>query len=333
MKKRTLFILVAILLSTITLLGGCSSKQETSKQETAPKYPTKPIELVVHTNPGDGVNLFAMTLAEVLTTEKIVPQPVNVVIKAGGSGANAMAYVNTKEGDPYYLVTCQPSTITTPIRNKLDITYKNFTPIASVIAEDYVVVVRKDSPYQTFRDLIEDAKKNPKKVKQGSGVLGANDTVISKLIEEKAGVEFNLVPFKEGGQMVVALLSGDVDFISANPSEILEQVRAGKMRVLASASEQRLSAFPDVPTMKELGIDVVFKGHRGIMAPKGISQEVVKYWEEAILKATKTEKWKKYLNDNIVSDFYLTSEELSKYWDELNNMYKEIYTRMGVISN
>jgi len=324
--KKNLLVLLLCLSLVIVFAAGC---QQTTPAAKKVDYPTKPVELVVHTNPGDGVYLFAQTLSEMLT-EKFTPQRVNVVIKSGGSGANAMQYLKTKAGDPYTLCTTQPSTITTPLRNELDVNYKDFTPIASVISEDYVVVVRQDSPFKTFQELLDYAKANPKKVSQGSGVLGANDTVISKLIEKAGGVEFNLIPFKDGGLMMVALLAGDVDFISANPSEILEQIKAKKIRPLAIASDKRLPALPDVPTMKEIGINVDFKGFRGIMAPANTDPEIVALLEKSIYEVTQTEKWKKYLEENAVSDSYMDSKQLAQYWKDLEKMYTEIYTNMGV---
>lgn len=323
--KKNVFVLILCLSLIIVFTAGCQQNKPASID-----YPTKPVEVVVHTNPGDGVHLFAQTLSEVLS--EITPQRFNLSIKSGGSGANAMAYLKTKTGDPYVLATTQPSTITTPIRNKLDVSYKDFTPIASVIAEDYVIAVRNDSPFKTFQELLDYAKDNPKKVSQGSGVLGANDTVISKLIEKAAGVEFNLIPFKDGGLMMVALLAGDVDFISANPSEILEQIRANKIRPLAIASDKRLPALPDVPTMRENNIDIVFKGFRGIMAASKIEPQIIEYLEKTIYEATQTEKWQKYLEENAVSEYYLNSKQLAQYWEELQKMYIEIYTEMGVLN-
>jgi putative tricarboxylic transport membrane protein len=327
MKKKLLVFVLCLSLS-VMFAAGCSKPAEPAAKTF--HYPDKPIELVVHTNPGDGVYLFAQTLSDLLS--KKLPERMSVVIKSGGSGANAMQYLKTKSGDNYVLCTTQPSTITTPLKNKLDVSYKDFTPIASVITEDYVIVVRQDSPFKTFRELLDYAKANPGKVKQGSGVLGANDTVISSLIEKAAGVDLNLVPFKDGGLMMVGLLSGDVDFISANPSEILEQIRAGKIRPLAIASDQRLPALADVPTMKEsAGLDIVFKGFRGIMGPSGMDPEVVAFLEKAIKEVTETEEWKKYLLDNAVSGAYQDSEQLAQTWEELQTMYVQIYTEMGLL--
>lgn len=329
MNKKLLALVLCLLLMVVFAVGCSSNTPAKPAGGDDFKYPTEPVEMVVHTNPGDGVYLFMQTLADMLSKDS--DQRFNIVIKSGGSGANAMQYLKTKDGNNHVLCSTQPSTITTPLKNNLDIGYKDFTPVASVIAEDYVVVVRQDSPYKTFQDLLDDAKANPDKVTQGSGVLGANDTIISAMIEDAAGIELNLVPFKDGGLMMVALLAGDVDFISANPSEILEQIKAGKIRPLTIAAEERLPALPDVPTMKEFGLDIVFQGFRGVMGPANMDPKVVKYLEEKIYEVSQTDEWKKYLLDNAVSSVYMNSQELAQYWEKLQKMYTEMYTEMGVL--
>lgn len=327
--NKKLIALVLCLSLMVVFAVGCSSAPAEPAGGDDFKYPTESVEMVVHTNPGDGVYLFMQTLADELSKDS--DERFNIVIKSGGSGANAMQYLKTKEGNNHVLCSTQPSTITTPLKNNLDIkAYEDFTPVAGVIAEDYVVVVRQDSPYKTFQDLIDDAKANPGKVTQGSGVLGANDTVISAIIEETAGIDLNLVPFKDGGLMMVGLLAGDVDFISANPSEILEQIKAGKIRPLAIAAEERLAALPDVPTMKEFNLDIVFQGFRGIMGPKGMDPKVVEYLEGKIQEVIKTDGWQKYLLDNAVSDVYKSSSELEQHWKNLDQMYIKMYKDMGL---
>ncbi|MFZ5633540.1 MAG: tripartite tricarboxylate transporter substrate binding protein [Bacillota bacterium] len=331
MKGKMRFIVIFGILSILAAaLSGCGGKDQ-EKSSGKSSYPSKPVEFVVHTNPGDGVDLFIRTAADIINKEKLSSQPVNVVNKVGGSGAVAMGYVSGKEGDNHILITSQPSTLTTPLRNNLGVGYKDFTPVCRVIAEESVVAVRADSPYKSMSDLIAAAKKAPKSISHGTGVLGAADTVLDFLISKATGAQFNIVSFKGGGENIVALLGGNVDFVSVNPSEVIGQVEAGKVRLIGIASEKRLPKLPDVPTLKEQGIDVVFQSFRAVSGPKGMSPEAVKYWEDVFKKVTQTEAWKKYLNDNMISDVYCGSQEFGKYLDEQDKMYKEVLTEMGVL--
>lgn len=328
-KKKSVLSLFVCLMLSVTVFAGCSKDKGNDAEKSELDYPKRDVEVVVNTDPGDGVFMFAQALADELTKSEDVN--FTVVSKTGGSGANQMSYVATKKGDPYYISTCQPSTITTPIKNDLELTYKDFTPICSVIAEPYVYVVNADSPFKTFEELIDYAKEHPEELIQGTGVYGANDTVLSTLVQNKTGAKFNIVPFSDGGQMLIAVLSGDADFISANPSEILDQIEAGKLRPLAVASEERLENMPDVPTLKEMDIDVVFQGYRGIMAAGDIDAEIVEYLEQAIKKASETDSFKKYMEENCIQYVWMSTEELAAYWEELNTMYNEIYEQMGLL--
>lgn len=341
LRSKSIFLgLIALLLLLVAV--GCQSQkapapanQEKKEAPTSsPKaeiFPTKPLEFVVHTNPGDGADIFMRTLADALQKEGIIKQPINVVNKVGGSGAVMMGYIAAKAGDPHYLMPAQVSLLTTPMRNNLGVTYKDFTPVALLVTDEMVIVVRNESPFKNMRDLIEAAKKQEKAVSQGGGVFGGSDSILGYLIEKAMGVKFNFITFKGGGEAVVALLGGNCDFIAMNPSEVLGQVEAKKMRLLAVAGDKRLDIFPDVPTLKEQGIDVVFQSFRGVAAPKDIPKEALASLEEAMKKACETESWKKYVKDNALANNYKNSADFSRYLDEQNAMYERVYKEMGVL--
>ena len=329
MKARNRVVIVlAGIMSLALVLSGCGGAKDQGKKDT---YPDKPVEFVVHTNPGDGVETFIRTAGDTMNKEKMVGQPINIINKVGGSGAAAMSYVADKKSDQYTLITAQPSTLTTPLRNNLKVSYKNFTPICNMIAEESVVAVRTESPFKSMSDLIEAAKKSPKSVSHGVEVLGSADTILDYMIAKKTGVQFNMISFKGGSENMIALLGGNVDFITVNPSEAVGQVQAGKVRLLGVASNKRMAKLPDVPTLKEQGIDVVFQSFRGVNGTAEMKPETVKYWEDAFKKVTQAPAWKKYLEDNYITDTYMNSADFSKYLAEQEVMYKEILTEMGVI--
>ena len=322
MKKLTWIGVLILAIGALASLVGCGQSQA---------YPNKQIEFVVHTDPGDAVYIFADNAARILTSQKIVPQPINVVTKSGGSSAAAYSYVNGKKGDHYYLLTCQPSAITTPINQGLDITWKNFTPIASMIADENVVSVKSDSPYKSIKDLVEKAKKSPKSVNVGGTTFGAADSIVLHLIEKNGGCEFNYVAFKSAGESVVALLGGNVDAISCNPSEVIGQVQAGTVRVLAVASEKRSPFLPNVPTMKEEGLNFTFNSFRGVVAPGGISADVAKYWETAFTKLKDEQAWKDSLKANNTIEFYMNSADFKAYLEEQEKFYRQTLDEMGLL--
>ncbi|MFZ5648583.1 MAG: tripartite tricarboxylate transporter substrate binding protein [Bacillota bacterium] len=319
--------IMVLLLVLVTV--GCQS-QQSAPAGGGKEFPSKPMEFVAHTNPGDGADIFMRTLADTMTKNGIVKQPINVVNKVGGSGSVMLGYLQAKAGDPHYLMPAQVSLLTTPIRNNLGVTYKDFTPVALMVTDEMVIAVREDSPYKNMKDLIDAAKKQAKSVKQGGGVFGGSDSILGYLIEKTTGVKFNFITFKGGGEAIVALLGGNADFLAMNPSEVLGQVEAKKVRIIAVASDKRLESMPDVPTLKEQGIDVVFQSFRGVAAPKDLPKEALTSLEQAVKKATETESWKKYVKDNVLTPNYKNSAEFATYLDKQNELYTNVIKEMGL---
>ncbi len=323
MGKLTILSILALALGSLAALTGCGGQSQA--------FPNKSIEFVVHTDPGDAVYIFADNASRILTSQKIVSQQMNVVTKSGGSSAAAYSYVNGKKGDPYFLLSSQPSAVTTPINQGLDITWKNFTPIASLMADENVVAVKADSPYKSIKDLVAKAKEAPKKVNVGGATFGAADSIVLHLLGKAGGCEFNYVAFKSAGESVVALLGGNVDAISCNPSEVVGQVQAGTTRVLAVASEKRSPFLPDVPTMKEEGLNFTFNSFRGVMAPGGITEDVVKFWDDAFAKLKDQQAWKDALKTNNNVEFYKNSKDFKTYLEEQEAFYRTTLDEMGLL--
>lgn len=297
----------------------------------SPAYPTKQVEFIVHTNPGDSVHIFASTLGRILNAKKIVQQPIVVVTKPGGASAAAYAFVAQKEGNPYYLLATQPSALTTPMIQNLKITWRQFTPVANVYAEENAIVVKKDSKIKDMKDLIAEARKGEKAVSMGGGIFGAGDSIITYLLEKEYKVKFNFVSFKGAGESLVALLGGNIDALSCNPSEAIGQVQAGTVRVLGVATEKRSPFLPDVPTFREQGSSIgIIISFRGIVMPGGVSDDVVNFWNDAIRKLRETQEWKDALKQITVIDHYIESKRFKNFLEEKEKFYQSILTEMGL---
>jgi putative tricarboxylic transport membrane protein len=326
MFTNSRFVVIGILISVGMILAG-----STGVAAAAAAYPTKQIEFVVHTNPGDSVHIFASAVAQLLNAKKIVTQPIVVVTKAGGSSAVAYAFTAQKKGDPYFLQACQPSALTTPIIQNLNVTWRQFTPVANVYAEENILVVKKDSKIRDLKDMIAAAKKAEKAVSIGGGVFGAGDSMVTYLLEKEYKVKFNFVSFRGAGESMVALLGGNIDVLSCNPSEAIGQVQAGTVRVLGVTSEKRSPFLPDVPTLIEQGstLGMIFS-FRGILMPGGVSAEVVKYWNDAIKKMRETKEWKDILLKSTCIDDYLDNKKFAAFLEEKEKFYQSFLTEMGL---
>jgi putative tricarboxylic transport membrane protein len=304
----------------------------TAAATAAPTWtPTKASELVVQAAAGGGSDIFARKIADVLTKEKIVSQPINVVNKPGGSGAVAYSYVKQKQGDPHFLATVTLSYLTTPLQSNAGYSYTELTNLVTLAVDDFVAVVKDDAPYKDLKELVAAAKsKGPKQIKVGGTQVGSSDSIIPALIEQAAGVQFNYITFTSGGEVNAALLGGTVDFAIANPAEALSLVQGKKLRAIASFSPQRLKGW-DVGTAKEQGIDVTWEQFRGIVAPGGLKDAEQKYWTDALVQMTKSSDWQKYLDDNTLRPLVKTGADVKKYLDDQTASLKIVLTKLGVI--
>jgi len=321
--KKLWLVLLILSLGIHLLMPGDSQAQ---------KFLTKPIEFVCHAGVGGGSDLMARMIQTIIEKEKLCPQPVAVVNRSGGGGAIAFAYVAGKRGDPHFWLTATTSFLTTPLLGKSKYNYRDFTPLVNLAYDDFFVTVRADSSYKTMKDLIEDAKKRPGDLRTGGTYAPGTDAITSHLIEKAAGVRFNSIPFKSGGEAMIALLGGHLDMFYPNPGEALAQVEAKKVRILAVASEKRLAAAPNIPTLKELGINAAFQQVRSIAAPKDLPPEAVRYYEELFRKLADSKLWKeKYIQENMLTWDYKNSAETLKIWESNNESCARVMKEMGVI--
>lgn len=260
----------------------------------ADDYPSQPIEIFVHSGPGSGVDVLARTVANLLASDGLIEQPITVQNKTGGGGANAIVYATRQAGNPYSLWVMANNFVTTKERG---LPPADFTPVALLESEYQVLAVRSDTAFNSVRDLVDAAKKAPGEVALGMGAYANPDHQATYQLAQHAGVEFNYVLLQSGSQSVTALLAGDIDFTFGDYVELEGHLKAGTVRVLGVAAPERLSFMPDVPTLKEQGFDVEQKTVRGIALPTGVSADVVAFWEDRLERMTKTEAWRKYIDN------------------------------------
>jgi putative tricarboxylic transport membrane protein len=295
-------------------------------------FPEKPIEFTVPFAAGGGSDIMARTIAAIIEKEKILPQPLVVVNRAGASGVLGYMHVGQKTGDPYALTTATNSFVIQPLLGKMKLDYREYTLIAGLALDEFVLVVPANSPHRTVRDLIEAARRAPKNVKVGGSSAPSIDSIITHLVEKATGTQFNFIAFKSGGEVMTNLLGSHIDVASANPGEALTQIQAKKARVLAAASAKRLASLPDVPTLRESGIDVVATQWRGVAAPKGLPKEAEGVLVSAFKRLSDSKIWQEtYLKENNLTPQYMAPEEFRRYLDDDTQKTRQILTEMGLI--
>ncbi len=295
------------------------------------KFPEKPVTLIVHAGAGGGSDIFARMLASGFQADMLLPQPVIVENKPGGSGAIAFAYVAGKKKDPYFMLTAVVSLLTTPLMGKMPITYKNFTPLANLAFDEYVIIAKSDSKYRSMKEIVAAARENPRKVIVGGAQMGSADSICNYLIEKEAGVKLNYIVFNSGGEVNAALLGGHVDIAISNPGEAVELIKSGKVKALGTFSEKRLEAAPNIPTLREQGINATYVVNRGLVGPADIPADARRTLQEALHKYYESDSFKKYAKDNMITAAWMDGEKYGKWMDGENIRYTEILRAMNLI--
>lgn len=297
----------------------------------AQSFPSRPIEFVVHVNPGGGTDVFARLIMEILAREKIITQPMLVATRTGGAGSVAFNHVKSKRGDPHTVLTIATgSFLTATARPDLDLGMEHFTPLAFFARDPQGVMVPADSKYRNFKDLIDDAKRQPEAITCAvTSALGTGRQTLWH-IERETGTKFKFVTFKAGSEAVLSVLGGHVPFSTENVSEAWAHIEAKKMRVLAVTTEKRMPALPDVPTLIELGHKVQIGTGRGFGMPAGVPKEAAAFMESALEKAHRSPIWRDYALKNMYEDRWMGSAEFAKYLAEQRSVQMEFVQSLGL---
>ena len=293
--------------------------------------PTKPIQMIAAAAPGGGSDIMARTIAQIVASEKLSPQPMVVQNIPGGGSAIGTTQVSRMKGDTHALLVFNPASVAgLLVAGKGAATIRDLTMIAQLALDEQLIVVKSDSRFKSIKDIVAEAKTK----ENALSIAGADqaDRVCSRLFEKAAGVKMRFVQFNSGGEAITALLGGHVDMIWANPPEFVSQYEAKMVRPIAVAQETRIQAFKDVPNFRENGLDVVFKFYRGVVAPPELPADVVAYYESMMKKLNDTKAWKEnYLAKYILSPGWQGSQEFTKTIADSEVVFEETLKGLGLI--
>ncbi len=294
--------------------------------------PSRPIEIVVHSAPGGGSDVFARAIIEMVEKEKLLPQPMRVVNKTAGASLQAMAYLVEKKGDDHTIGIFTNTWVATPLTSRdAKYTVRDLTPIVRLVLEPTIAVVKADSPYKSMNDFVEAAKKSPGSLKQAGGSVTAIESLTGLLLQSATGAKWTFISTPAVKDRVSNLLAGNVQIIIPQPQDVNEHIIAGRVRPIAALTEKRLTVLPNVPTIKEQGINIpIIANARGVLAPPGVSKEIVGYWEDFFARLTKTPSWKQYVEENQVEDVFLKSGDLAPFLEEQTQLMRSVLRQAGV---
>lgn len=291
-------------------------------------YPDKPINILCWSKAGSSVDLYARLLAKLST--KSLGQPLVVTTKAGGGGVVAVNALLSEPADGYTLLAVT-RTLTTKF-GEPGVTFKatDLQPVVRSELDPIVFMVPGSSPFKNINDLIKFAKANPMKLKVAGAFAIGLHRVAWEGFAEHEGIKATWVPYEGSAPVVASVAGGHVDAAAINPGVARAQVKAGKIRILAAASDQPLRDFPNVPTLKKLGINYTAYQWRGIMVKAGTPKAVVDKLAAAFHKAEETKEWKDFLAKESQMDGFEGPVAFAKTYNEAVQQMAEVKKSLGL---
>lgn len=300
MKRKSLVFLVCVVLATVFSFNFALAEE----------YPKKAINFLIPFGAGGSADIMGRALAN--GTEKYLGQPIVPVNRPGAGGGIMYSALKASRPDGYTVGWNSTSVLTSTNIGNVPFKYTAFEYVCRIGYTAMPIAVKADAPWKTFKDLVAYAKKNPGKIKIGNAGTGSGTHLVAVLIEKEIGIQIIHVPLG-GKRRVPSLLGGEVEAICVPLPEVAPQVQAGQARILVMPTEQRDAAYPDVPTLKELGYPIVIELFRGISVPKGTSDQIVKKLEGAFEKGAASEGFKKIAKQKGFKISYMGQAEFAKY--------------------
>jgi tripartite-type tricarboxylate transporter receptor subunit TctC len=291
-------------------------------------YPTKPVNVVVTFAPGGTLDVSARILAA--KAEKFLGQPMIISNVGGGGGSVALGQVAKKAADGYTITACTSTgLIRIPQLRGVPYEPSDFIPIMHYAAVESGVVVKTDSPYKTFKDLIEYARKNPGKVNYATSGAGSPMHMAMEFVADKEKIQWVHVPYAGGAPGLAAVLGGHVTAMS-DSTEWLPHVKEGSLRLLVTHGEKRMKSFPNVPTLRDLGYDFINETVFMFAAPKGTPAAAVSKLAESLHKGMDDPEFIKTIAAIEFAVAYRDSADTKKYLDDAYNRFGEMIKKLGI---
>ncbi|MGA9749743.1 MAG: tripartite tricarboxylate transporter substrate-binding protein [Nocardioides sp.] len=306
--------------------GGGSASEEA--------FPSKTVDIMVPAAAGGGWDSTARAMQQVIETDDVITEPVEVFNVEGGGGATGLSQLQKDKGDPHALMVTGLVMIGALEQANSPVSFEDVTPIATLTSEAEAFVVPADSEFESIEDVVAAYEQDPSSVTFGGGSAGGSDQLVVAELLKEAGAqpsEMKYVGYSGGGEAIAGILSGDVAVGVSGVSEFEEQIEAGDMRLLAiSTAETQEVAGEDAPTLADAGYDIDFSNWRALVAAPGISDEAKAQVTETVDAMHETQGWKDALETNGWADFYKTGDEAQEYIDGEVERVAALYEDLGL---
>jgi tripartite-type tricarboxylate transporter receptor subunit TctC len=304
--------------------------------------PNKTVEFIVPAGSGGGADQMARLIQSIVAKHNLMKQPMVVVNKGGGAGAEGFLDVKGAKGDPHKIVITLSNLFTTPLATGVPFSWKDLTPVEMMALDQFVLWVNSETPYKSAKEYITAVKAGgPNKFKMGGTGSKQEDQIITVNIEKQTGTKFTYIPFKGGGEVAVQLVGKHIDSTVNNPIEAVAQWRAGSLRPLCVFDAQRMPykekvtkdmSWNDIPTCKESGLDVEYLMLRGIFMPGGVTPDQVKYYVEVLDKVRQTPEWKKFIDEGAYNTTTMTGKPYADWVTKNEQLHQSLMKEAGFLA-
>ncbi|CAH1694857.1 Putative tricarboxylic transport TctC [Hyphomicrobiales bacterium] len=303
--------------------------------------PTKPVEFLVPFAAGGASDQMVRVIQGIIQKHKLSPQPIVVVNKPAAAGGEAMLDLQGSTGDANKLMPGWSGIYLIPLTTKLKVSWRDFTPVALLAQDAFLLWVNEKSPYKTPADFIAAAKNAKPALKIGGAGSKREDQMLAIAMEQSAGVKLNYVPYSGGGAASTQLAGGHIEANVNNPAEDIANWRGGLTRPLCVFSSTRLPyntkvtanlSWADIPTCPEMGLDVTYQMMRGIFLPKDVTPEQVAFYTDMLRKVSESQEWKDYMTQNALVPDFRSGAEFLEFLQADDQKHKELVTKAGFLT-
>lgn len=305
--------------------------------------PSKPIEFVVPAGTGGGADQMARFIQGVVAKNKLSPQPIIVVNKSGGAGAEGFLDVKGDKGNPHKIIITLSNLFTTPLATGVPFSWRDLTPVSMMALDQFVLWVHADTPYKTTADYVAAIKAAPDKTfKMGGTGSKQEDQIITVLLEKSIGKKMIYIPLKGGGDVAVQLVGKHIDSTVNNPIEADNHWRSGALRPLCVFDKERLpyknkitatQAWSDVPTCESAGLPVDYLMLRGIFMTPGATEDQVKYYQDLLQKVRALPEWKAFMEEGAFKQTNLSGKEFLDWLSKSEQQHRDLMKEAGFLAN
>ena len=324
----------------VFLAGGLWAVFGTHAQ--AAWVPSKPIELIVPAGTGGGADQMARFIQGVAAKHGLIGQPIIVINKSGGAGAEGFLDVKADKANPHKLVITLSNLFTTPMATGVPFNWRDLTPVQMLALDQFVLWVHDDTPYQTGKDYINAIKSGAANTyKMGGTGSRQEDQIITVMVEKAAGKKITYIPYKGGGEVAVQLVGKHVDSTVNNPIEAESHWRAGRLRALCVFDDRPMpyaekitakQAWSDVPTCASQGLPVNYLMLRGIFMPPGVTPDQVGFYTKLFSTISLLPEWKDFMAKGAFKQSTLLGKEFVDWLGKNEQQHRVLMKEAGFLS-